>query len=130
MKRIVKNSDNQLIFTLTEKVCYVSPFYAIGIYDEQNDDWSYLLLGSSVTDQSTNQKRYNEFTLNEPNDVELDPGFYSYVVWEIPTAILPNDLGPDRIEGRLEDGRITVIGNSSAESTYTNNPDEKTYSNA
>ena len=129
MKQVIKNSDNTIVLTLDEARCFTDPYYMMGIRDEQNDTWGFFILGTTASDESTDQKRYNQFTFNEPGEYEfIDAGFYSYIVWELPTNVIPPYFDPETKDGLLEHGRIEVT-ETVTDKAYENDTTDKTYVN-
>ena len=61
----------------------------------------------STADISAYPKRYNQFLLDEPVDVELIKGQYSYFVYESLTA--PTEIA-DTTGLVIEEGRMVVSG--------------------
>ena len=114
MLTINKDSENTLIFTLTEKSALLSPNYLFNfISDVENEQVLF-----NMTDQSGYPRRFNEFILTEVNgtispedpsngEVTLNYGWGTYEVYESvsPTLVIANTTG--RV---LEKGKYFVQG--------------------
>jgi hypothetical protein len=107
---INKGSKNKLILTLNEKLKQPSNEF----HFEFKNDFSGGVITMSMIDESMYKTRYNEFSLEEPNDVEFKIGFYSYSV-------------KDDFNNILEVGKLQVLGTQSSNIYYQQPLNEKVF---
>lgn len=102
---INKGEVNNIVLTLSEVSTLTNPFYLFVFQNEMNPESNPILF--STADISAYPERYNQFLLDEPVDVELIKGQYSYSVYESLTA--PNTI-EDTTGVIIEEGRMVVSG--------------------
>ncbi len=85
---INKGEVNSIVLTLTEVSTLTSPYYLFVFQNEMNPTSDPILF--TAPDDSDYPERFNLFYLDEPVDVELMKGQYTYSVYEstIPLAVL------------------------------------------
>jgi hypothetical protein len=99
---IVKNSINTVCLTLAESVEVGTPVYVFEFLNEFNVNATPITW--QPTDLSQYTERFNLFELNEPVDLELIAGQYSYVV-KVDDVV-------------IEEGRMVVELDSEINSIY------------
>ena len=105
---IEKGQVNTFALTLTEVTTLVDPFYLFVFEEEFNTEINPIYWEG--VDTSNYPYRYNLFTLDEDNDIELTKGQYTYSVYEssAPIIIVPNmNLNNYNL---IEEGRMVVSG--------------------
>ena len=102
---IKKDEVNQIILTLTEVSTLPNPYYLFVFQNEMDK------LSAPITfytaDSSAYPERFNQFLLDEPVDLELVKGQYTYSIYESNTTppTIANSTG-----GVIEEGRMVVSG--------------------
>ena len=102
---IKKDEVNQIILTLTEVSTLPNPYYLFVFQNEMD------LLSAPITfytaDLSAYPERFNQFELDEPVDLELIKGQYTYQIYESYTTppTIANSTGVV-----IEEGRMVVSG--------------------
>ena len=102
---IKKDEVNQIILTLTEVSTLPNPYYLFVFQNEMDK------LSSPITfytaDLSAYPERFNQFELDEPVDLELVKGQYTYSIYEssITPPTIANSTGVV-----IEEGRMVVSG--------------------
>jgi hypothetical protein len=102
---IKKDEVNQIILTLTEVSTLPNPYYLFVFQNEMDK------LSAPITfytaDLSTYPERFNQFELDEPVDLELVKGQYTYSIYEstITPPTIANSTGVV-----IEEGRMVVSG--------------------
>jgi hypothetical protein len=102
---IKKDEVNQIILTLTEVSNIPNPYYLFVFQNEMDK------LSAPITfytaDSSAYPERFNQFLLDEPVDLELVKGQYTYQIYESYTTppTIANSTG-----GVIEEGRMVVSG--------------------
>ena len=99
---------NQFVLTLTEVTTVSTPNYLFVFTNEMNTTSTPQLFTSA--DSSAYPQRYNLFTLDEPTDIILVKGQYTYEVYESSTAfVLPLTIA-QTTGVVIEEGRLVVSG--------------------
>ena len=99
---------NQFVLTLTEVTTIPTPNYLFVFTNEMNTTSTPQLFTSA--DSSAYPERYNLFTLDEPTDIILVKGQYTYEVYESSTAfVLPLTIA-QTTGVVIEEGRLVVSG--------------------
>lgn len=102
---INKDEVNNIVLTLSEVSSLTNPFYLFVFQNEMNPESDPILF--STPDISTYPERFNQFLLDEPVDVELMKGQYTYSVYE--SLIAPTTI--QHTTGIvIEEGRMVVSG--------------------
>ena len=102
---IKKDEVNQIILTLTEVSTLPNPYYLFVFQNEMD------LLSAPITfytaDLSAYPERFNQFELDEPVDLVLVKGQYTYSIYESTTTppTIANSRGVV-----IEEGRMVVSG--------------------
>ncbi len=102
---IKKDEVNQIILTLTEVSTIPNPYYLFVFQNEMDK------LSAPITfytaDSSAYPERFNQFLLDEPVDLELIKGQYTYSIYEsyITPPTIANSTGVV-----IEEGRMVVSG--------------------
>ena len=102
---IKKDEVNQIILTLTEVSKIPNPYYLFVFQNEMDK------LSAPITfytaDSSAYPERFNQFLLDEPVDLELVKGQYTYQIYESYTTppTIANSTGVV-----IEEGRMVVSG--------------------
>ena len=102
---IKKDEVNQIILTLTEVSTLPNPYYLFVFQNEMDK------LSAPITfytaDVSAYPERFNQFLLDEPVDLELIKGQYTYSIYEssITPPTIANSTGVV-----IEEGRMVVSG--------------------
>jgi hypothetical protein len=109
---INKGEVNSIVLTLNEVSSLSSPYYLFVFQNEMNPTSDPILF--TTTDESPYPERFNLFYLDEPVDVTLMKGQYSYSVYESTTP--PTEIN-DTTGIVIEEGRMVVSG-ASASSIY------------
>jgi hypothetical protein len=104
---INKGEVNSIVVTLSEVSTLPSPYYLFVFQNEMNPTSDPILFIN--TDESPYPERFNLFYLDEPIDVELMKGQYSYSVYE--STIPPTEIS-DTTGVVIEEGRMVVSGAS------------------
>ena len=124
---VAKNSNTNLIVTLTEKVTLGTPYYLFAF----TSDVSGLTKYFTATDISIHTERYNEFLITETSGTEiltsgtitLNPtGQWTYRIYE---QMSSTNLDPNLTTSLLEIGIVKVTGTSAT--YYTNNGLDNTF---
>ena len=102
---INKDEVNNIVLTLTEVSTLTNPYYLFVFQNEMNPESAPILFTS--LDISTYPERFNQFLLDEPVDVELSKGQYSYSVYE---SLIPPITIEDTTGEVIEEGRMVVSG--------------------
>ena len=99
---------NQFVLTLTEVTTIPTPHYLFVFTNEMNTTSTPQLFTSA--DSSAYPQRYNLFTLDEPTDIILVKGQYTYEVYESSTPfVLPLTIA-QTTGVVIEEGRLVVSG--------------------
>ena len=99
---------NQFVLTLTEVTTVTTPHYLFVFTNEMNTTSTPQLFTSA--DSSAYPERYNLFTLDEPTDIILVKGQYTYEVYESSTPfVLPLTI-LQTTGVVIEEGRLVVSG--------------------
>lgn len=124
MVEILKNSTNEVILTLKEKVTLQNPNY---LFQFTNEMSGYEIIFVASGDTSTYPSRYNQFFITEDiisnqnlyNGIINLPntGFYAYKIYET-IATIPQNLSISATTSLLEEGRIEVIDITTTGNTY------------
>jgi len=104
---INKGEVNSIVVTLSEVSTLPSPYYLFVFQNEMNPTSDPILFTN--IDESPYPDRFNLFYLDEPIDVELMKGQYSYSVYE--STIPPTEIS-DTTGVVIEEGRMVVSGAS------------------
>lgn len=104
---INKGEVNSIVVTLSEVSTLPSPYYLFVFQNEMNPESDPILFTN--TDESPYPERFNLFYLDEPVDVELMKGQYTYSVYE--STIPPTSID-DTTGVIIEEGRMVVSGAS------------------
>ena len=104
---INKGEVNSIVVTLSEVSTLPSPYYLFVFQNEMNPTSDPILFTN--LDESPYPERFNLFYLDEPIDVELMKGQYSYSVYE--STIPPTEIS-DTTGVVIEEGRMVVRGAS------------------
>ncbi len=102
---INKDEVNNIVLTLSEVSTLTNPYYLFVFQNEMNPESTPILF--TTTDISAYPERYNQFLLDEPVDVELIKGQYSYFVYE---SLIPPTSIEDTTGDVIEEGRMVVSG--------------------
>lgn len=102
---INKDEVNSIVLTLTEVSTLTNPYYLFVFQNEMNPESTPILFTSP--DISSYPERFNQFLLDEPVDVELNKGQYSYSVYE---SLIPPTSIEDTTGEVIEEGRMVVSG--------------------
>jgi hypothetical protein len=102
---INKGEVNNIVLTLSEVSTLTNPYYLFVFQNEMNPQSTPILF--STADISAYPERYNQFLLDEPVDVELNKGQYSYFVYE---SLTPPVTIEDTTGIVIEEGRMVVSG--------------------
>jgi hypothetical protein len=106
---INKGEVNSIVLTLTEVSTLTSPYYLFVFQNEMNPTSDPILF--TAPDDSDYPERFNLFYLDEPVDVELMKGQYTYSVYE--STIPPTSI-EDTTGVVIEEGRMVVSGASTS----------------
>jgi len=102
---IKKDEVNQIILTLTEVSTLPTPYYLFVFQNEMDK------LSAPITfytaDLSAYPERFNQFELDEPVDLELIKGQYTYSIYE--SSITPPTIA-NSTGFVIEEGRMVVSG--------------------
>ena len=102
---IKKDEVNQIILTLTEVSTLPNPFYLFVFQNEMDK------LSAPITyfngDISSYPERFNQFLLDEPVDLNLVKGQYTYKIYES-TITPPTSANSTGVV--IEEGRMVVSG--------------------
>jgi hypothetical protein len=102
---INKDEVNNIVLTLSEVSTLTNPYYLFVFQNEMNPESTPILF--TTPDISTYPERFNQFLLDEPVDVELVKGQYSYSVYE---SLVPPVTIEDTTNQIIEEGRMVVSG--------------------
>jgi hypothetical protein len=102
---INKDEVNNIVLTLSEVSTLTNPYYLFVFQNEMNPESEPILF--TTPDISTYPERFNQFLLDEPVDVELLKGQYSYSVYE---SLVPPVTIEDTTNQVIEEGRMVVSG--------------------
>jgi len=117
MLLIRKNQTNTLVFTLNEKKTLESPNYLLELKNDLSKGSYYCLLPSSG-DTSDYQDRFNRFSVDEPDDINLPlAGYYSYSVYEQTGTT----LNPSLTTSKVETGKALVVFSGQSVTSYSGN---------
>lgn len=105
MVYINKGEVNSIVLTLTEVSTLSAPYYLFVFQNEMNPTSDPILFTN--LDESPYPERFNLFYLDEPIDVELVKGQYTYSVYE--STIPPTEIS-DTTGVVIEEGRMVVSG--------------------
>lgn len=120
---------NTVILTLNDSVTLSNPDFVLVFVEDQTNEVSACKLG---TDLSTDQERYNQFTITVKSDpvalnaeVKLKDMFYRYFVYEVADAgdfdfdnINATDL--TTLSGLIEQGKMKYVTTPTAHKYYKN----------
>lgn len=102
---IVQGVTNQIVLTLSEVTTVPTPHYLFVFTNEMNTTSTPQLF--TAADTSSYPERYNLFSLDEPTDITLLKGQFTYEVYQSSTPY----LAPLTISGTMiEEGRMVVSG--------------------
>jgi len=100
--------SNKFVLTLSEVTTVTTPHYLFVFTNEMNTTSTPQLF--TAPDTSAYPERYNLFTLNEPADISLLKGQYTYQVYESSSAfVLPLSIA-QTTGVVIEEGRMVVSG--------------------
>ncbi len=102
---INKDELNSIVLTLTEVSTLSNPYYLFVFQNEMNPESTPILF--TTPDISAYPERFNQFELDEPVDVDLMKGQYSYSVYE---SLIPPITIQDTTGDVIEEGRMVVSG--------------------
>lgn len=102
---INKDEVNNIVLTLTEVSTLSNPYYLFVFQNEMNPESTPILF--TTPDISAYPERFNQFELDEPVDVDLMKGQYSYSVYE---SLIPPTSIQDTTGEVIEEGRMVVSG--------------------
>jgi len=102
---INKDELNSIVLTLTEVSTLSNPYYLFVFQNEMNPESTPILF--TTPDISAYPERFNQFELDEPVDVDLMKGQYSYSVYE---SLIPPITIQDTTGDIIEEGRMVVSG--------------------
>ena len=102
---INKDEVNSIVLTLTEVSTLSNPYYLFVFQNEMNPESTPILF--TTPDISSYPERFNQFLLDEPVDVDLMKGQYSYSVYE---SLIPPTSIQDTTGVVIEEGRMVVSG--------------------
>ena len=102
---INKDEVNSIVLTLTEVSTLSNPYYLFVFQNEMNPESTPILF--TTPDISAYPERFNQFELDEPVDVDLMKGQYSYSVYE---SLIPPTSIQDTTGVVIEEGRMVVSG--------------------
>ena len=102
---INKDEVNNIVLTLSEVSTLTNPYYLFVFQNEMNPESDPILF--TTADISAYPERFNQFELDEPVDVELIKGQYSYFVYE---SLIPPVTIKDTTGDVIEEGRMVVSG--------------------
>lgn len=102
---INKGEINNIVLTLSEVSTLTNPYYLFVFQNEMNPESDPILF--TTPDISSYPERFNQFVLDEPVDVELIKGQYTYNVYE--SITLPTTI-EDTTGESIEEGRMVVSG--------------------
>lgn len=105
---INKGEVNSIVLTLSEVSTFQPVYYLFVFQNEMNPNSDPILFTN--TDESPYPERFNLFYLDEPIDVELMKGQYTYSVYESYTY--PPESIDDTTGVVIEEGRMVVSGAS------------------
>jgi len=102
---ITKGEVNNVVLTLTEVSTLSNPYYLF-VFDNEMDTLAAPIL-FTTPDVSSWIERFNLFLIDEPVDVQLVKGQYTYKVYEstIPPVTIQDTTGLV-----IEEGRMVVTG--------------------
>jgi len=99
---------NQIVLTLSEVTTVANPHYLFVFTNEMNTTSTPQLFTAS--DTSAYPERYNLFSLNEPTDISLIQGQFTYQVYESNVPfVLPLSIA-QTTGVVIEEGRMVVSG--------------------
>jgi hypothetical protein len=99
---------NQIVLTLTEVTTVATPHYLFAFTNDMNTTSVPQLFTSA--DTSLWPERYNLFSLNEPVDIILKQGQFTYQIYQSSTPyILPLSIA-QTTGVVIEEGRMVVSG--------------------
>ena len=114
MIKINRNTSNEVILTLTEKVTISAPYYFLFSFTSQSTNSTKNFL---CADTSSYTDRYNSFTITEVNagsenlntgSVNLQPeGFWNYKIYAQSSS---SNLVPASADELVEEGIVRVMG--------------------
>lgn len=128
MQVITKETNNTLVFTLSEKVTLTAPYYFLFSLKGQTEMERKNFI---VEDTSDYPNRYNKFLITETSGAEnltsgvinlSDAGFYEYEIYEQTSS---SNLEIVNTTSLLEIGMIKVNGSAVVTKAYDNQT--KTY---
>ncbi len=102
---INKDEVNNIVLTLSEVSTLTNPYYLFVFQNEMNPESDPILF--TTADISAYPERFNQFELDEPVDVDLIKGQYSYFVYE---SLIPPVTIEDTTGDVIEEGRMVVSG--------------------
>jgi len=99
---------NQIVLTLTEVTTVPTPHYLFAFTNEMNTTSSTKLF--TTADTSLWPERYNLFVLNEPIDIPLKQGQFTYQIYQSSVPyVLPLTIAQST-GVVIEEGRMVVSG--------------------
>lgn len=102
---INKDEVNNIVLTLSEVSSLNNPYYLFVFQSEFNPESDPIYFTSP--DISSYPERFNQFLLDEPVDVQLMKGQYTYSVYE--SLEIPSTID-DTTGDIIEEGRMVVSG--------------------
>lgn len=130
MQIINKNSNNYLIFTLSEKVTLTNPYYLFSFkHQVEMNPINFIAFDSSLY-----KERYNKFLITETTGTTTltsgivslsETGFYEYAIYEQTSS---SNLDLNNTGNLLEIGMVKVNSDRPVYKEYDNEPKTiKTY---
>lgn len=130
MQIINKNSNNYLIFTLSEKVTLTNPYYLFSFkHQVEMNPINFIAFDSSLY-----KERYNKFLITETTGTTTltsgivslsETGFYEYAIYE---QVSSSNLDLNETGNLLEIGMVKVNSDRPVYKEYDNEPKTiKTY---
>lgn len=108
---IKKSTTNIVIVTLWERVTLTAPHYLLTVYSEQSKVTAAVVL----SDVSSFPERYQQFSIREPQDLNLIPARYRYSFYEQSS---PTNLDPAQAGTLLETGILTCWEDQPVSTVY------------
>ncbi len=130
MQIINKNSNNYLIFTLSEKVTLTNPYYLFSFkHQVEMNPINFIAFDTSLY-----KERYNKFLITETTGTTTltsgivslaETGFYEYAIYE---QVSSSNLDLNQTGNLLEIGMVKVNSDKPIYKEYDNEPKTiKTY---
>lgn len=119
MQTITRGIQNNLVFTLTERVTLTNPFFLMWAKSRRtNKEVSFLLSGNV----STYTSRYDQFLFTEGTDATMTSGDWWYEIYEQSSSTNTNKQLANKL---LEEGILRVLEDSS--DTYITSDQDDIY---